>query len=59
MDVKDADVVVEEEEGEQLLVGRDGHLHHLAVVADVEDHRELYAQALLLHHDQLEDLCKH
>lgn len=35
MDVEDVDVLVEEQQGQQLLVHGDGHSHNLAVVRHV------------------------
>lgn len=53
VDVEDADVVVEEEEGEKFLAGGDRHFHHFAIMTNVENHGEFYAKVFLLDYDQL------
>ena len=41
VDVEEIDVLVEEQQGQQLLIQGDGHAHDLAVMGHVQDHRKL------------------
>jgi len=59
VNIKDVDVLIKEQKGQQLLIFRKRHLHNFTVMGNAQNQREFYLQVFLLDYYQLQNLSKH